>query len=527
MIQTSVVFGAENVGSWKVTTNEGKKIHACGSFQLQLSSSTISKFNIIYPIISHRIASITSGRDGKVFTTSSIYQVFFPRVVTYGRHYRCVQILTTSADGMEGYASIQLPSNSDRDRFVVHPILMDAMLHVAGFMANTGGDPNDAFICNKVGFLEVIPRLIDDSAPYGVYINCTRLPGGDVLAESYTLGHDSANQVVAHIEGIYFRKVPLTTLEHGLTLAAGSILPETLKLEGTIQSSTSSITLPCSQHLYEVKPRVQGSDSRDLTTSVTSSVSRNLDSLPIADSGALSLPRSAINTETGGTALESPCGKPEILPQNAPEERLSFPGDNPCPSSDVKPLLAAVLGLEMNELREDIDLELLGLDSLASIEAHHALQSHFYIVLPSDFFTTHTSVKAIQSFITSRLAASCKDPNGCTRSYSTDIVPPIADRSELAGFYDPVPISVQQTGKTGRTPLFLIHDGSGLVKYTDNLPPFGRDLWGIHNPNFMNSRPWESVESMAAEYAKYMIKAAGKGPVLVGGLDLISSEMCC
>jgi len=517
MIQTSVVFRSENAGSWKVTTNEGEKTHARGRFQLQLSSSTISKFSIIHPIISHRIASITSGRDGKVFNTSNIYQVFFPRVVTYGRQYRAVQILTTSADGTEGYATIQLPSNSDRDCFVVHPILMDAMLHVAGFMANTSGSANDAFICSKVGVVEAIPRLIDDSAPYGVYVNCTWLPGGDILAESYTLGHDLANQIVAHLEGIYFRKVPLTTLEHGLTLAAGPSLPETLKLEGTTRSSMSSITLPSSQHLYEVKPRVQGSKS----------VAGNFDSLSIADSGALALPRFAINTTTDETALPLPCGKPGTLPQNVPEMQLLYPGDNPCPSSYVKPLLAAVLGLEMNELREDADLELLGLDSLASIEAHHALQSHFDVVLPSDFFTTHTSVKAIQLFFASRLISSCKDPNGSTHSYSTDIAPPSANRPESANFYNTAPISVQKTGQTGRVPLFLIHDGSGLVKYIDNLPSLGRDLWAIHNPNFMNSRPWESVESMAAEYAKYTIKAAGDGPVLVGGLDLVSSEMRC
>ena len=48
----------------------------------------------------------------------------------------------------------------------------------------------------------------------------------------------------------------------------------------------------------------------------------------------------------------------------------------------------------MMELREEVDLEFLGLDSLASIEAHHALQSHFSILLPSDLFATHASVKA-------------------------------------------------------------------------------------------------------------------------------------
>ena len=100
---------------------------------------------------------------------------------------------------------------------------------------------------------------------------------------------------------------------------------------------------------------------------------------------------------------------------------------------------------------------------------------------------------------------------------SADSAPPTAARLEPADCLDTVTICVQRTRQPGRVPLFLIHDGSGLVKYIHNLPPLGRDLWGIHNPYFINSRPWESVESMAAEYAKYTIKAAGLGPVILGG----------
>jgi hypothetical protein len=75
-------------------------------------------------------------------------------------------------------------------------------------------------------------------------------------------------------------------------------------------------------------------------------------------------------------------------------------------------------------------------------------------------------------------------------------------------------------------PLLLFHDGSGLVTYIRNLPSLGRDLWGIYNPYIINDRPWESVVSMAAEYAKYTIEA-GLGPVLLGGWNLAFSEMLC
>ena len=518
-IQTSIIFETENAGSWKViTTNDGEKIHAHGSFQLQRASSTISRFSAIFPVVSHRVAAITSRRDGKIFTTSSVYQVIFPRVVTYGKNYRAVRTLTISAEGTEGYATVQLPNNSDRDYFVVHPILMDAVLHVAGFIANICGGVNDAFICSKVGCVEVIPPLVDDSAPYGVYVNCAWLPGGDMLAESYTLEQGPTNRIVAHLEGIHFRKVPLTTLEHSLTLAAGPSKSD----DQTIAASRSTLAPPFSNHSPDVKPGVTLSRSRTLSGSLLSPGSNNdtSDSLCSTYSSALSQSR------RDGKALKMPCRDVEAsIPSNTLVKQFSDPEDNTC-QSDVNALLAAILGLELKELHEDADLELLGLDSLASIEAHHALRSHFAISLPSDFFTTHTSPKSIQSFITSKLPASRNSDNRSTHSRvnSTGTTHSKALRPEPADYPGTLPISVQRTKQLGLVPLLLIHDGSGLVTYMRNLPSLGRDLWGIYNPYFINGRPWESVVSMAAEYAKYTTEA-GLGPVLLGGWSLVFSEM--
>ncbi|KAH9991309.1 hypothetical protein BJV77DRAFT_962951 [Russula vinacea] len=374
-----------------------------------------------------------------------------PRVVTYGKNYRAVRTLTISAEGTEGYATVQLPNNADRDDFVVHPILMDAMLHVAGFIANI-----------KVGCVEVIPRLIDDNAPYGVYVNCAWLPGATC----------SRNR-------IHFRKVPLTTLEHGLTLAAG---PEA-------SSSGLSFTPPA-----EVKPGVVLSKSRSRSGSVLSkSRSRSGSVLSPgvavngpqivsrgADSSALSSQFSHdIKAETVGNTLEMP----RINPDHS-SGGVSDDGDDSC-QSDVKALLAAVLGLEVEELCEDTDLELLGLDSLASIEAHHALQSHFSMLLPSDLFTTHTNANAS--------TASCKlqiPPD------SADTARPTAVRSDcVADCLETLPVSVQRTKLPGRVPLLLIHDGSGLVSYIR----------------------WSFGGIVAFEVARHLLKAdvAVKGVVLI------------
>jgi iterative type I PKS product template protein len=530
-IQTSIIFKTKNSGSWKVlTNNDGGKTHARGSFRLQLPSSTISKFNIIYPVVSHRVASITSGKDCRMFTTSSIYQVYFPRIVTYGTHYRAIRTLTICVDGTEAYATIQLPNESDHECFVVHPILMDAMLHVAGFIANIHGSTNDAFICSKVGCVEVIPSLIDDNAPYGVYVNCTWLPDGDMLAESYILEQRSANRIVAHLEGIRFRRVPLTTLEYGLTLASKTAVPDPLELEGNMKSSGSSLPLLSSQRIVEAKSGVMLSGSEALLGSVSVSYpdvfETPLDSLQAADSDPLFLSRHGIKGARTGNTLEMSRDPGISLSNTAQVKQFSDSGDRTY-RSDVKALLAAILGLEVEELREDADLESLGLDSLASIEAHHALRSHFSISLPSDIFLTHTSTKAIQSFITSQLRASCESLKWSAHSCFSNTACATADDLEPADCNDAIPISVQRARVPGRVPLFLIHDGSGLVKYINNLPSIGRDLWGIHNPYFVNSQPWESIASMATEYAKYMKNVVGLGPILIGGWDLVSSEMPC
>jgi thioesterase domain-containing protein/acyl carrier protein len=197
-------------------------------------------------------------------------------------------------------------------------------------------------------------------------------------------------------------------------------------------------------------------------------------------------------------------------------------GDN-ARQSDVKTLLADVLGLELSKLPEDTNLHSLGLDSLASIEAHHALQSHFGVVLPGNLFNTHTSARAVQTFITGRLLAYSQslDKNKCSGSMC--MVHRIVDCPDLPHFLESIPISMQKAERCGTTPLILIHDGSGLVEYLHTLSSLGRDLLGIYNPNFLSSQPWESVISMAAEYAKYTREAVGFGPVLLGGWTQIPS----
>ena len=483
-IETTVILDIEDIGSWKVAsaTHEDMRPHAHGSFRVQPSSSTAQKLSTVYPVVSHRVTSIISTNENKIFTTSSIYEIFFPRIVTYDRDYHVIQTLTISADNTEGYATIQLPDtlSLQHDRFVLHPVLLDAILQVAGFIGNMYATVGDGFICSKVALAEVIPHLIDICAPYGIYVNCARLPGGDMLADSYMFQLGQANQIVTHIQGALFRKVPLATLEHGLSLSTAAVLPDSLPPPEVHQVS--------------------------------------YDALP-----TLEIARTSPHHGTmAGSAVPKPCAvcsEVRLSSTSALQVRQPNVGDN-ARRSDVKTLLAEVLGLEPSKLPEDANLESLGLDSLASIEAHHALQSHFGVMLPGNLFVTHISARAVQTFISGHLLACSKSLDA--KEYSGPLcIHRVVDHSDPTRFLESIPISVQQAERPGTTPLILIHDGSGLVEYTRSLSSLGRDLWGIYNPNFMNSQPWESVVSMATEYARYTRETVRFGPVILGGWNQI------
>ncbi|EKM53813.1 uncharacterized protein PHACADRAFT_211453, partial [Phanerochaete carnosa HHB-10118-sp] len=56
-------------------------------------------------------------------------------------------------------------------------------------------------------------------------------------------------------------------------------------------------------------------------------------------------------------------------------------------------VIAAVLGVPPKDISESNDLERLGLDSLTSLEAHHALRSVLSVPPPESLFTSCKTVK--------------------------------------------------------------------------------------------------------------------------------------
>lgn len=186
--------------------------------------------------------------------------------------------------------------------------------------------------------------------------------------------------------------------------------------------------------------------------------------------------------------------------------------------------MAGVLGVPLDGMRDNANFDDLGLDSLTSIEALHTLKLEFGLKLPNDLFSRCSTSSSLQSFISSQLSAIEKAKSIVTPPESP-VFPLTPNEFTLSDspfsqilHLDSIPSPLQEPilDSYGSTPLFMIHDGSGLINHYDRLSDIQRPLYGIPNPHFLSSRPWPNLAAMAAQYARY-ISDITTGPVIIGG----------
>ncbi|GAW03534.1 polyketide synthase [Lentinula edodes] len=338
-------------------------LHVRGDYLLQSISDCAAKLCQMLPSVTGCINRLKDpSTKAEVFLSRTTYEVVFPRVVHYAKEYHTIKSLFVSPTDLQGSASIRLPSGHYRGTFTAHPVFLDTLLQVPGFIANLQGLGN-------APVLTIAP--------------------------------------------------PSTTC---------------------VESEPSS-------------PSTLVADDR-LSDTVFSRADVYLDV------------RNVINAALGTT--------------------VAF-GD-------------------------ETDLETVGLDSLASIEVLHALQTHYGHQVPNDFLRKYRTISAIQEYL-----GPSKFNLPHRRLFIPQSPPKEAVQARLIGILrlGTNPVRVQDCNKMN-PPIFFIHDGSGLVNYYDKVESLHRDVWAIYNPKFLFALPWASLKDMAVAYAEY-ISALSTGTILLGG----------
>lgn len=314
--------------------------------------------------------------------------------------------LVVGGDGMDGYALISLPKDRHRGNFVVHPIFMDTMLHVAGFVANMQGGPNDAYICSKVESVKAVPGLINADAVYGVFIsNAWMESEGVMVADSTAVEIVEPRRIVAQLKGMHFRKLRLDRLTRALAMAGGqpgqpTVSKSTIVPTRSISAPrlTSGISSPPSlpsidilgevTHIVGETCQISGLDPQtDLATyGVDSLMSIEIFSKLQSTFATASLDRTALaNCETISqiVAVVRACLPAQTDPTPIVKSTSSLPlvktDDVPSspPASDVQAQIIRIVGETCGVDPETMDpgatLESYGVDSLMSIEILHKL----------------------------------------------------------------------------------------------------------------------------------------------------------
>lgn len=542
-VKTKISLNSDGSGTFTVSsqTNQLQEdiVHVRGDLCLKSKIRIERKFSRSLPYVIRQIDAVIKPKDGtssEILSKRTAYQLIFPRIVDYGSVYRTMQTLTINSTGTEGSAIIQLPDDENsKKNFLIHPVFVDTLFHIAGFIANMQGGVNDAYICDAVGSMKVIPEFIDKTASYVIYCCNTWIEEeGVMLAESYALLSTEPKRIVAQLKGLQFRRVHFDSFKRGLSLAAGL---GTL-LSPVLAPSPNSARDIVSQPTHLLRSSLNGKDA-STTARVIEIVSDtcNIDSeilnihVDLASMGVDSPLSSEIIDKLRGRFPDVQLNSQSLalcrtiaeivegLCHTATTETsLTSPSTTKLvdKSGNVKNILASVLGLGADEIDDNADLKALGLDSMASIEALYALNHNLGYDLPHDIFTNCTTVQAVQSSVSARLPTTIPD---YAAAAAKALAAPIDPESIVKAFkLGDVPVPIQKNSAGGHFPLFLIHDGSGLVSYYDRLSPLGRDVWGIHNPHFMSEIPWpwDSLVAMAAEYADYVMNLTSD-PVVIGG----------
>ena len=476
IIHTHVTVHEDGTGSFSITSrlesSREEHVHVHGDLRFSSVRETTSNLALELPSLARRSEVLTCEEGTQeVFTTHTAYEVVFPRVVEYARDYHTIQSLTVSGDGSFGVARIAISGSLG-----VQPVFVDTMLHVAGFMVNMRGDVSDAYICGGIGVLRVLRDCVADKQVYTVYCTHNWIASRDFIGADIVVVQECHPQaVVAQLRGAQFRRVRLTSLHRGLAMAANPS-----GMQNRMRTNSNSIVTPSS-------PRsVIFARSRSNTHSTMfCGTGFGIDKMTVND----------VDEYVTG------CSGPSS-PQTLVSERG---GISSIYGERARKIIGEVLGIaDSDEIQDDMDFGALGLDSLGSIEAQQALRIAFNRPIPHNIFARCPTLSALCEFLVD-------DMDGDDVDFSDDKM------DHCGGSSDVALVPLQQCPGSLRAPLYLVHDGSGLVSHYERLSPLHRDVWGLGNPCFFSDESWETLEDMAQAYARAIERHAKDTALILGG----------
>ncbi|KAI0718406.1 hypothetical protein C8T65DRAFT_716900 [Cerioporus squamosus] len=544
-LRVEIMPSANGAGSFSVLSisepNAHPQLHCTGSYKRKTAEESLSKLSHAKPTLEREVHLLLS-RDSTVqpetFGTRTVYDLLFPNVVNYSEIYRTIQTITVNTSQSTAYAVVQLPQarSAPTIPFVINPIFVDTLLHVAGFLINftLGMNGRDACICTQVDKLKVVPDIVDPSAHYGFFASVTHADKTMTVADVYAWElADPGRRVIASLKRARFRKVPLASLKRAL----GATSPRDIANQAIVkrvsdeanQSTLKPLATTPEHNIIRIIAETAGLAKEDIVLDAELA-HLGIDSLMIWELVSRLrplLPADTVNTHVlaaattvralveivmakqgrrtrGNSVADSTVTLLDEDPEQCPSPPASLPSevDDHVPGLDglsvVKDVLSMILDIPVDHLVESAELSSLGLDSLTSIEARHAFQTRLSIKIDEEMILTCVTVKDLVAAI-----SAARSP----RLSANTTLPPSATLLSLPKHARPEVVRLQAAPDGSRAPpLVLFHDGGGLISGYAKLTPLECDVWAVQNTGYhannapAGARPDTELVSMAIEY---------------------------
>nr|WGJ61596.1 ShPKS5 polyketide synthase 5 [Sanghuangporus sanghuang] len=579
---------SKHAGSFSISSvSDGREqiVHCTGFFQRRQKDSMISKLQLHHGTVERGKAALLSSENGvsrETLRTRTIYELIFSRVVQYSKLYQVINAMTLGEANSEGFATFRLSSDQASKGFVAQPVFVDALLHSAGFLINSRAAGNDAYICNQVDASKILVDL-DYSATFEVY--CTMISAGEglMLADAWAVQTGELPRIVAHMKRMRFSRVRLSSLSRHLSrsedIPSRNSTPAPF-LRSSFERCASPVTPAKLGSPFRPAHRVMTPSSVSVSTashadfdaaSEVTGLIADLCDVPVAhitldnniadlgvDSlvwielfGRLKAAFPGLPVDTSDLMLSATVGevvskfakahhrcvlqldspkthssfsKPAILSTPLTNGPVVIPHESSSTVAIIKEILAKVLDISACDLRNEDYLDTLGLDSLGSIEATSQLQEKFDVSLPHDFFIDCPTVCSVQLAI-ERIVS---QRSHSRQSSSSTLVEPEPLQKFLGPKHTLLPL---QTSANNASPLFLVHDGSGLGHCYSRIGALDRSLWGISNPKVLSGEGWKGgIPEMAAHYVSEVRPMVSDKGCILGGWSfggIVAFHMAC
>lgn len=478
------------------------------------------------------IIEAAKGDQGHRFHHGIFYSLF-SSTVKYCPGFKAVKQAYVTEDFAEAAAEIVLPSDPADTQFTSSPYHGESLVHLAGFVLNANPGRSRAeettLMMDETATIEQTGALVPGRT-YFTFARVSQRSSDTATTDVYVFDED---RLVMCCMGLRFHQVDNVTLDR--LLGKSSNAPKSSALKG--QSSQQ-----------QQQPHV----------------------VPVSKP-ALPIPSSNPITEMASTETT----QPKITTQSPPEAA----GTSGMFEAIVKTISRAT-GVDISELTEDTNIGDLGVDSIMAIEITAAVKKQTGDDLPVSFMIEYPTIGDLRREFAEpgNSNASASDPESPASGSIVSFQSPASSSTEWVVVGDkPGVISVDSTPgmdtpgigedppvqpaalvrallnsqetpqaritllqgrkKSGKTPLFLIADGTGSVATYIHLPAFKSKLavYGVDSPFLRCPERMQSetaIQDAAASIVKAILKqqqTGGGGDFYVGGFSgggMMSYEVC-